>query len=123
MRASVGYQIAGGANDLTGVHLERGDDLAVAIDLTRTFGDWTPEIGLVALERLDESTVDDGAGGRTEVDGSDGLQLNLRARLAWRPMPRWTFSLGGANALLERDSDVDGLTRSYAIDVGAVVAF
>ncbi len=123
LRASVGYQIAGGANDLSGVHLERGDDLAVALGLTHAFGDWTPEMGLVAIERLDESIVDDGAGGRMAVADSDGLQVNLRARLAWRPSSTWTFALGGAKALLERESDVDGLTRSWAVDVGASLAF
>jgi len=112
------YQAAGDPNDLEGTHLQRGDDVALSGDVAPRLGHWQPQIGLVAVHRLDESTIDAGSG-RTPVVNSDGMQVNLRGGVTWTPRQQVDLGFSFAKALLSRESNVDGLTRSWAIGLSA----
>jgi uncharacterized protein YhjY with autotransporter beta-barrel domain len=121
--ASLGYAKAAAANALEGTELERGDDVAASLGHRHQIDAWHVTGQVIGILRLDESTVTNGAGGRIAVTDSDGLQLNGRLRAGWEITPASTLELGIAKPFLSRDSDVDGLTRAYGIDVTASLAF
>jgi hypothetical protein len=117
--AALGYAIAAGANGLEGTELERGDDLALSLGYAYPFHDaWALGGRVIAVNRLDESTVSDGGGGRIRVADSDGLQINVRGGIGYAATEQLRLDAGVALPVLSRDSDVDGLTRRFAIDLG-----
>ena len=120
---ALAYQHVGGENNLAGVHLERGNDCAVSCDVAPQWSAWSPRLGVVAVQRLEESQIDDGSGGRIAVADSDGLQVNLRGGLSWMVHRQISLDVSVAKALLSRDSNVDGLTRSSAISAGISATF
>lgn len=122
--AALGFALAAGANDLTGTELERGDDLALSFGYRYPFAKtWEASARIVGIYRLAESTISDGGGGRETVPDSDGLQINIRGGLGFSPTDHVRLDLGAALPLLRRDSDVDGLTRAYAIEAGATISW
>jgi len=122
--AAVGYALAAGANDLTGTELERGDDLALSFGYRHPLSDsWEARARVVGIYRLAESTISDSGSGREAVSDSDGLQINIRAGLGFSPTAHLRVDFGAALPLLRRDSDVDGLTRAYAIEAGATISW
>ena len=121
--ASAGYAFAGGANDLEGTQLERGDDALLRLGYGGSVSDnWSLSGQAVGLYRLDESTVDDGSG-RVAVANSDGLQINLRGDVAYAIAGSFDIIANAAIPLIERDSNVDGLTRSFSAAVGVYASF
>jgi hypothetical protein len=120
--AGIGYLLAGGANDLEGTELERGDDLAIRVGWMHRGERWSVGGDAIAINRLAESSVASTAG-RVDVAGSDGMQINLRPSLLWRIHPAVALSILYELPLLERDSDVDGLTRRYGLEVGLTASF
>ena len=116
---TLGYAIAAGPNALEGTELERGDDLALSLGYASdVWKAWTLSARLIAVDRLAESTVRDTGGGRVAVPDSDGLQMNIRGGLGYVSDSGLRTDLGVAAPLLSRESDVDGLTRRFAVEVG-----
>ena len=121
--AFVGYSISGGANDLEGTELERGDDVVASLSWQWQHETFRPGLQIIALQRLEESTVVTSSGGRQSVEGSDGLQVNIRPFLAWRIAGSTDLIAAVAKPQLVRDSDVDGLTRDWSLDFGLASRF
>ncbi|MEK7413304.1 MAG: hypothetical protein AAB263_08300 [Planctomycetota bacterium] len=120
--AGVAYALAGGANNLAGTNLERGDDLVLRAGYSHSIAAYTAGLQVVVVSRLAESSVQTPTG-RATVSKSDGVQLNLRPSLAWQAAPAWRVDLALALPMLKRDNDVDGLTRRFAGDLGLTVGF
>jgi len=119
--ARVGYIASFGINGTSGVELDRGNDLALGAGYTAYHGPWSGRFGLLVLDRLADSSITDGHGGRITVDQSAGLQSNAQLTIAWQPHQALRLHLDGAKALQSRETNagIDGLTRSWSLSLGA----
>lgn len=121
--AFVGYSLSGDANDLEGTELERGDDVVASLSWQWQNEIFRPGLQIIALQRLEESTIVASTGGRQNVEGSDGLQVNIRPFLAWRIAGSTDLIASAAKPRQGRASDVDGLSRDWSFDIGLATRF
>ena len=119
VQADLVYTHAAGANGLPGVHLERGDTLTAGIGYAHELQGWRPSARLLAIQPLERTRVDDGAGGSVEVPGSDRMQVNLRLGCAIPLGSGFELDAVYVQPLLDRDHDADGLTRRASFSLGA----
>lgn len=115
-----GYVASLGTNGTPGVELERGDDVAAGIGYSPVYGQWEGRIGLLGLLRLEDSKTT-ASGTAITIPESAGAQANLQLEAGYRLKPTLLISVEAAVALIarEKNANVDGLTRSSSISLGA----
>jgi hypothetical protein len=119
---ALAYQLSRGRSDNAVTRLNRGDDVLARIGYTTHIEDLIVGLEVLAIKRLQESSVLDPAvpGGNSfiAVSGSDQFQVNLLST-ASLPLSD-TFSLQGRAAvpLRSRSVNVDGLKRSLTLAIG-----
>lgn len=118
---SLGYQLSRGRSNNPVTQLKRGDDVLTRIGYKTHVADLSVGLEVLAIKRLQESSVRDTAAGSSSfitLAGSDQFQVNLLATMSL-PISE-SFSLQGLVAvpLRSRTVNVDGLKRSSTLSVG-----
>ena len=114
----IGYQLAGGRNDNIQTKLQRGDDFILRSSYSFDFEEFSIKPQFLLIKRLGESSVVTPFGTYTDLPESDQTQLNLLTQLNYRIDEQLSISVEGAIPFLQRDVNVDGLTRSFSIGIG-----
>jgi hypothetical protein len=122
---ATGYQRSRGRSDNAVTRLKRGDDLFARTGYRLSFPEFTLGAELLAIQRLDVSSVLDPSppvtgGGElfVSIPGSDQFQMNLLTTASLPISPAFSISATGAFALLKREINVDGLTRGLTLSLG-----
>jgi len=123
---AVGYQLSRGRSDNPVTRLKRGDDLFSRLGYRTTLTGFGLGAELLAIKRLTESSILDVAvpastpGTETfrSLPGSDQFQLNLLTSASLPLTGAVTATATGAFALLNREINIDGLTRGLTISMG-----
>ena len=114
------YQISMGrsANRIT--RLKRGDDLMVRAGYMHRKESWTLGGEVLAIKRLQQSSVLIGTQPETfgELPNSNQLQLNLLGRVSYSLDEHYVLQTEAAIALLKRNTNVDGLKRAFTLSLG-----
>lgn len=120
-----GYQIAGSRND-NFLKLKRGDDLLLRASYEFSLNEFNILPQLLFIKRLSESSIQDPAfstGRFVEIDGSDQSQLNLMTSVNYDINNSYGLYLEFAIPFLEREVNVDGLTRKFSSSLGVKYSF
>lgn len=123
---SIGYQFAGGRNTRTITKLERGDDLLIKGGYSFNVNDFSISPELLFIKRLGKSSVANPVSGTTnfvEIANSDQSQINLLVNISKSLDDDFTFKGSFALPFLERDVNVDGLTRKFTVSAGISYSF
>jgi hypothetical protein len=124
---AVGYQLSRGRSSNSVTRLKRGDDVFVRIGYKTVVAGFSPALEILAIKRLENSSVLDptAAGGNSfvNVPGSDQLQVNLLGTLLFALEDNIGLRSAAALPLRSRSVNVDGLTRSLTLSVGAQYSF
>jgi len=122
---AAGFQRSRGRSDNAVNRLKRGDDVFARTGYRITVSGIALGAELLAVKRLDESSVLDPAvpvSGGVEsfifLDGSDQFQMNLLTTASLPISGEFSLTAMGAFALLKRDINIDGLTRGLTISLG-----
>ena len=111
--------------------LRRADDLVVRLQYAHRFGKLTVQPGLLAIQHLGVDTRLD-AGNvnwitqslpRVDIEGSDGLTLNLTADARYKLSDTWALEASFGSPLVTREDRPDGLTRALVANMGLRFAF
>lgn len=121
-----GYQLAGKPVDEDLFIVERGDDLLLRSGYIFNIDDFSINPQLLFIKRLGKSKMyffssDPGANSiplYLEVEGSDQSQLNLFVNTTYNVNENYSHFIEFALPFLERDVNVDGLTRAFTIASG-----
>lgn len=121
-----GYQLAGKPVDEDLFIVERGDDLLLRSGYIFNIDDFSINPQLLFIKRLGKSKMyffssDSGANSiplYLEVEGSDQSQLNLFVNTTYNVNENYSHFIEFALPFLERDVNVDGLTRAFTIATG-----
>jgi hypothetical protein len=125
--ASVGYQATNGrsANEID--MLRRGDDAMLRVGYQTTWEEMKPSVQLLAIKRLGKSNVVQMVATRQDeyldLPGSDQFQINVLGSLLLPVSEEISLNVMAAVPLLQRDVNVDGLTRSITLGSGIVFSF
>ncbi|MCB0791273.1 MAG: hypothetical protein KDB97_05870 [Flavobacteriales bacterium] len=99
--------------------LERGDDAILRLQYGFRTGRFDISPGLLGIYKVERARIIDEATYHwKEVEGSDGLTLNLTAQVRYNLSDRWAADLIYGSPLITRDVRPDGLTRSYVATLG-----
>lgn len=104
-------------------YLERADDLVARVQYAYGCGRLSLQPGLLAIQHLGKDSRMEPAGEpvdqmgtymleRREVDGSEGLTLNVTADLLYKLAERWAVEALFGTPVITREVRPDGLTRS-----------
>jgi len=111
-------------------YLERAADAVARIQYRIPWKRFAVQPGLLAIQHLGEDsrliavpTMDMTMPQRVEIDGSEGLTLNLTIDAGYRLSDRWTAELAYGSPLIVREERPDGLTRSMVLNAGLRYAF
>ncbi len=111
-------------------YLERAADAVARIQYAVPVGSLVVQPGLLAIQHLGKDsrliaipTMDMMMPQRVEIDGSEGLTLNLTLDAGYRLNERWTIELAYGSPLLVRKERPDGLTRALVLNAGMRYAF
>lgn len=117
-----GYQLAGGRNDNAVTRLKCGDDLLIRTSYLFSLEDFSIIPQLLFIKRLSKSSILDTNSTNEsfiEVDKSDQSQLNLLIQLQYEMSRNFALIADGAIPFINREVNVDGLTRAYTFSLGA----
>lgn len=111
--------------------LRRADDLVVRLQYAQRFGKLTVQPGLLAIQHLGTDTrLDAGSVNwvtqslpRVDIEGSDGLTLNLTADARYKLSDTWALEASFGSPLVTREARPDGLTRALVANMGLRFAF
>lgn len=119
---SVGYQYSRGRSENRITRLKRGDDLLVRFGYTTDVHTTTAAFEILAIKRLEESSV---FGFTTQsgevfvaVPKSDQLQINFLGRFSVPLQEGTSLHSLLAFPFLNREVNVDGLTRALTLSLG-----
>lgn len=109
--------------------LERADDAVVRLQYTYGCGRLALQPGLLAIQHLGKDSRMEPAGEpidlmgtymleRREVDGSEGLTLNITADLRYKLSEQWAIEAMFGAPVVTREVRTDGLTRSLVTGFG-----
>lgn len=114
------YQITTGRSANRNTRLRRGDDLMLRAGYTHRAQDFTLGGELLAIKRIQESSVLQTAQPETfvNVPNSNQLQVNLVGRMTYTFTERFQLQVESALSLLKRDTNVDGLKRAFTLSLG-----
>lgn len=113
--------------------LERADDAVLRLQYGVPFGRLILQPGLLGILHMgkdsrleDPNTLDlilDRPVQRREIDGSEGLTLNLTADLRYQLNSSWWLEASMGSPLVVREVRPDGLTRALVANMGLRFAF
>jgi hypothetical protein len=125
--AGIGYQLSRGRSDNAPTRLKRGDDLMLRGGYSAKVSDFLLRGEILAIKRLQLSSVRDTSTtspeAYTTIPDSDQLQINILADIQYHLSPALSLNASAAIPLLEREINVDGLSRSFTLSVGVTAAF
>ena len=125
--AGVGYQISRGRSANAVTKLKRGDDVMARAGYSSTLGDFTLRGEVLGIKRLHLSSVRDASGVSPEetvtIPDSDQLQINILADVRYRINDALSLKATAAVPLLQREINVDGLSRSFTVNLGLATEF
>lgn len=111
-------------------YLERAADAVARIQYRLSWGRFAVQPGLLAIQHLGKDsrlaavpTMDMMTPQRVEIDGSEGLTLNLTLDAGYRISDRWSAELAYGSPMIVREERPDGLTRSMVLNAGLRYAF
>ncbi|HRH70653.1 MAG TPA: hypothetical protein PLB89_14215 [Flavobacteriales bacterium] len=114
-------------------YLERANDAVARLQYALPFRKLTIQPGLLAIYHLglDSRFEVDGTPSpwdseefiRRDVEGSDGLTLNLTADARYALSDHWSLEASYGSPVITREVRPDGLTRSMVLNVGVRFAF
>ncbi|MFN9327265.1 MAG: hypothetical protein ACK6A5_17975 [Flavobacteriales bacterium] len=111
-------------------YLERAPDAVARVQYRFSWGRFALQPGLLAIQHLGKDsrlaavpTMDMMMPQRVEIDGSEGLTLNLTLDAGYRLGDRWTVELAYGSPMIVREERPDGLTRSMVLNAGLRYAF
>jgi len=123
-KGAAGYQLSRGRSNNSITRLRRGDDIFLRLGYSDDSNDIQISGELLAIKRLDESSVLDAAGaGFTNVAGSDQFQINALASAVIPLDDSKTLRVVGAVPFIQRKVNVDGLTRSFTLSLALLTTF
>lgn len=119
----VGYQLAGERNDNI-IKLERGNDLLLRASYNFLFDRFNIKPQILFIKRLSESNVVNSVSMAPietyiDVENSDQAQLNLLTVIQYQIDNNYSLYADFAIPFINREVNVDGLTRAYSVSVGA----
>lgn len=119
------YQLTTGRSTNSITRLRRGDDLMLRAGYSKVIDQFTVGGELLAIKRIQESSVLQSTQPETfvSVPNSNQLQLNVVARLTYMLNEQYNLSAEGAFALLKRETNVDGLKRAFTLSLGISYIF
>jgi hypothetical protein len=124
---AVGYQLSRGRSSNSITRLKRGDDVFARLGYKIQVEEFSPGLEILAIKRLEESSVLDPAatssGSFVNVAGSDQFQVNILGTLSFAFDDNIGLRSSVALPLRNRRVNVDGLTRSLTLSVGAQYSF
>jgi hypothetical protein len=94
--------------------LDRRGDVLFRADGRYAYRQWSVSGGPLFIYHLGQDRITNLAGIETDLKGSEGLTLNLTAKIA-RQGKRSLWELGGGMPFAVRDNRPDGLTRHWVI--------
>ncbi|HMQ76879.1 MAG TPA: hypothetical protein PKE21_06665 [Flavobacteriales bacterium] len=114
--------------------LERANDAVARLQYAVPIGRVTVQPGLLAIVHLGQDrrlasptdssyAYDLSAAVSEQVDGSEGLTLNVTVDARWRISDRWALELSYGSPLVTRTVRPDGLTRSLVANLGLAYRF
>ena len=113
---AIGYQLSRGRSNNAVTRLKRGDDLLLRIGYEFQFDDLLLRGEFLSIKRLHNSSVLSAAGNAFgDVPRSDQFQINAVATLRIPLSDLLTLHNLVAVPLLDREINVDGLTRSFSL--------
>ncbi|MBK6542982.1 MAG: hypothetical protein IPG10_17200 [Flavobacteriales bacterium] len=114
-------------------YLERANDAVARVQYALPIGKFSIQPGLLAIYHLglDSRLELDGTPDpwemepfvRRDVEGSDGLTLNLTAEARYDLSDSWSLEASFGSAVITREARPDGLTRAMVINLGVRFAF
>ncbi len=113
-------------------HLQRANDAVARLQYKIPLGRLSLQPGLLAIQHLGkdvrlEAPVDPAGMPRipepVEVDGSEGLTLNLTFDAQHKLSDQWVLVLAYGSPVIVRDIRPDGLTRSLVLNIGLIHRF
>lgn len=124
---AAGYQKSSGRSKNTLTELKRGDDLMLRMTYASEYDeDRDYAISLLYINRLTEMsvvsyTLPTTFSGKTyvAVNGSNQKQLNLLLQAGWKLDDRTKMVIEGAFPFFKRPVNIDGLSRTFTIGLGA----
>lgn len=94
----------------------RKGDALLRCDYSFTFRKhWIMVPGVLAIYHLGRDQYTDAAGNIRNIDGSDGLTLNLTGVVRYAFNPHHRLELNGGTPVIVRKTRPDGLTRSFVL--------
>ncbi len=99
-------------------YLKRKGDIMMRIDKSFQFTKTSISIGLLPIYHLGKDKVETTKGHEIEIEGSQGLTLNVNASLNYKLTSKFEISAVAAMPLIVRKSRPDGLTRSFVFIPG-----
>jgi hypothetical protein len=123
--SSAGYQLSGGRNDNI-QRVERGDDFLLSAGYNYVLiNDLTGGFELLLIKRVGETSIEDplNPGSFISIPESDNLQINTAVTITYMLTEAAGIKLFGAVPLRKRPVNIDRLTRSLSVAVGAYLAF
>ncbi len=120
--AAVAYQYSDGRSDNSLNRLRRGGDLLARAGYRTMLDDYGLGLEVIAIKRLSESSVLntrlEKPGDFEDIPGSDQLQVNLLGTASAPLTSDLRIAMLAAMPLLQRDVNIDGLTRALTVSVG-----
>ncbi len=123
--AALGYQFSRGRSSNSVDRLKRGDDFLFRGGYQYEADRWSIAGEVLVIKRLHLSSVRDTTAAEAFVDipGSDQLQINILARPSYQFSENLSLTAQLAIPLLDREINVDGLTRAFTISAGLTYTF
>jgi len=125
-RVSAAYQKPFGRSANFKTRLKRGDDFLFRAGYSQQFGLLSINAEIITILRVQKSSIlasvdSSGFETYTDIEGSNGPQVNLLASVGYRVSDKFLLTIEAAIPFLQRDYNYDGLKR--ALTAGFSVSY
>ena len=103
--------------------LDRGNDALLRIEKSLNIKKLSFSTGLLAIYHLQNSSIIDDSGNRSEVENSKGLTLNITGNGQYNFSYRSGFNLTFGFPIIVREARPDGLTRLFVVSSSFIYQF
>lgn len=103
--------------------LERAGDIVIRLEKAFPIKDLQLKLGLLPIYHIQKDTYKNGADQRVDIDGSDGLTLNVTGSAYYQFTDAFSANLFLGAPIITRDSQPDGLARSFVAGLSAFYRF
>ena len=103
--------------------LDRGNDALLRIEKSLNIKKLSFSTGLLAIYHLQNSSIIDDSGNRSEVENSKGLTLNITGNGQYNFSYRSGFNLTFGFPIIVREARPDGLTRHFVVSSSFIYLF